>query len=290
LAIRMFIEAEITLYVIAGNHDKSDLTADFSYLNVYEVTAQSDYFQLFSQHDFVDFPEQKVRLHFIPYYTEGEPYMEQLVEAIKFIDPKKKNILATHIAVNGVMNNDGSIVETGIPVKAFKKFDAVYCGHYHQYSHIPPNIWYLHGAYQQNFGEPEQMGFTLLAPDLTTTFHQSQFKKFKQLRVNATDKKALHEITTELAKIDLEEYNVRVKIVGSLQETKSLDVSQLSKLGVDVKFENNTEVAVDFEDVAEAESIVFNKSDLLKHYIKYAQEYGLNTVQRNEGLKRLKNI
>jgi hypothetical protein len=59
---------------------------------------------------------------------------------------------------------------------------------------------------------------------------------------------------------------------------------------VDIKFENNTEVAVDFETVTEAESIVFNKSDLLKHYLKYTQEYGFTPAQRNEGLKRLKTI
>lgn len=288
--IKMFIEAEIKLILIPGNHDKEDLADDISYLDVYQMVATSEYFELFSRHDFIDFDECKLRMHFIPYFPEGELYMEQLTECVKFINPKYKNVLCTHIAINGVRNNDGSIVDMGIPVEAFSKFTRVYVGHYHDESYIEPNICYLPGSYQQNFGETEHKGFTILNDDLTTRFYPSTFKRYKQLKVQAGDRVAMQEIVRELKKEKLADYNVRVKVLGDQAAIESMDVSELQKLGVDVKWENIVEVQVGFEDVEQVQLTSFTKGDLLKNYIAYAKEFGLTQERRNVGLGYLRQI
>jgi DNA repair protein SbcD/Mre11 len=290
ITLRMFIEAEIQLFAIPGNHDKTDLESDYSYLNVYEVTAQSEYFQLFSRHDFVDFEECNLRLHFIPYFTEGEVYNQQLEEAIKFIDTKRSNILATHIAVNGAINNDGTIVETGIQANAFRRFKKVYSGHYHQEGFVPPNFYYFPSAYQANFGEDENKGFTILNTDLTITFHQSDFKRYKQLKVQVSDKAALREITKELKAIDRNEYNVRVKLLGSTNDLQAFDSTELKQLGVDIKKENTVETSIDFEEVESVVKVTFTKTELIKNYILYAKEFGFTPEQRSIGLGYLKTI
>lgn len=287
--IALFRDNELMLYGISGNHDLKNLTSSLSYMSLYEHPKE-DNFELFSAHDFVDF--KNIRIHFIPYSLESETYPQELQEAVKFIDPKKKNVLMTHIAVKGVRNNDGTIVdEGGIAVEAFKKFDKVYVGHYHDSSKIEPNIYYIGSAYQSNFGESEgDKGFTVLYDDLTTKHISSVFKKYKQLKIQANDKKALDEIRKELKTIDPEQYNIRVKILGSSNDIESLDVSMLKDLGVSVKFENTVETIVDFEELEDAEMITFNDKEILKNYVFYTKEFGFTAKQRSEGLAYLKML
>jgi DNA repair protein SbcD/Mre11 len=290
--IKMFKEAECKLYCIAGNHDLIDLTSSFSYLSVYEDEEKLDYFELFQQHDFFDLTD-KIRISMIPYVLEGTDYMEQLKEAVKFIDNKKKNVLITHISVVGAKNNDGSLVtdETGIAVKYFNKFDKVIVGHYHESDFIKPNIYYIGSAYQSNFGErDDNKGFTVLYDDLSLKQFASSFKKYKKLKVAANDKKALAEILTELKKIDLEEYNVRLILTGSINEIESLDCSAFKELGVDIKFENNVETIVDFENIDEKDLVSFSDKEIMKNYILYSKEYEFTSEQRIEGLRYLKQL
>lgn len=289
MIIGMFRTEELKLLAISGNHDLKDLTSSLSYMSVYEHPNE-EYFELFSAHDFMDF--KHTRVHFIPYYLETDGYPEQLKEAVKFIDPKKKNVLMTHIAVKGVRNNDGSIVdEGGIAVEAFKKFDKVFVGHYHNSSKIEPNIYYIGSAYQSNFGETEeQKGFVVLYDDLTTKHIPSVFKKYKQLKVQANDKKALDEIRKELKTVDPELYNIRVKILGNSNDIESLDISMLKDLGVSVKFENTSETVVDFDNVEDAEIITFNDKEILKNYVFYTKEFEFTVQQRSEGLNYLKML
>lgn len=283
--IKLFIDSEIILYTISGNHDKDILSEERSYLDLYQIASKNQYYVLFHNYHYFDLGN--VRFHFIPYFLEGEHYNERLGKIKK---GKSKNVLFTHIAVNGVRNNDGSIVDNGIPLTDFKSFNKVFIGHYHEENFIPPNIYYLPGSYQQNYGESPKKGFTILYDDLSTSFHQSEFIEYKKLKIAASDKKALQEITTELGKMDLSGYNVRLILTGNQSEIESVDTSLFQKNGVDVKWENTQEVAVSFEDIAEADLVVLEKKDLLKYYTQYAKEFDLTLEQHNQGLKRLKLI
>jgi len=287
--IKMFKQADLKLFAIAGNHDLINLTSPLSYLSVYADEDNTDHFELFQQHDFFDLND-KIRISLIPYILEGEDYMFQLREAVKFIDNKKKNVLITHISIENARNNDGSLVtaETGIAIKEFRKFDLVITGHYHQKSFIKPNIHYIGSGYQGNYGEDELKGFTVLYDDLSLKQFPSQFKKYKKLKVAASDKKALAEIYTELKKIDLEEYNVRLILTGSTNDIESLDVSSFKELGVEVKFENTVETIVDFENIEEKDLVSFSDKEIMKNYILYSKEYEFTSEQRMEGLRYLK--
>jgi exonuclease SbcD len=289
--IEMFIEADLKLFAIAGNHDLIDLTNPLSYLSAFAFESLRDYFELFQQHDFFDLND-KIRISLIPYVLEGEDYMFQLREAVKFIDNKKKNVLITHIAIENARNNDGSLVtaETGIAIKEFRKFDLVITGHYHQKSFIKPNIHYIGSGYQGNYGEDELKGFTVLYDDLSLKQFHSSFKKYKKLKVAANDKKGLAEILKELKQIDLEEYNVRLILMGSVNEIESFDVSAFEELGVDVKFENTVETIVDFENIDEKDLVSFSDKEIMKNYILYSKEYEFTSEQRSEGLKYLKQL
>lgn len=280
--IEMFETAKITLYAIQGNHDLQDLEGHIGYMDVYT----NSYFQLTHGYEFVDIAT--IRFHLVPYLLEGNIYLEQLHKAQ--YSKKLMNILCSHVAVNGVRNNDGSIVATGLSVSEFKNFDKVLLGHYHDESFIKPNVYYLSGCFQQNFGEDQKKGFTIVYDDGSLKFFPSIFKKYYKLKIEATNKKELQEIYLELKDMDFNEVNVRLILTGSEQEFEGIDASIFKELGVDVKYENTKETLVNFENIGDLELITFTKDQLIKNFEEFAKELEYTPRQYTQGLQYLKLI
>lgn len=285
--IKLFELNDIYLFGIQGNHDKVYQDGLLGYVSIYHHK-QIKHFVLFPNYNFYDLERNKIRLHFIPYFVDN--FNIELLKSRKNIKKGFKNVLFTHTSFNGAKNNDGSLVEDGINKEYVSHFDKVFSGHYHERNKISEKIEYIGSAYQASYGENEHKGFTLLYPDLTTTFHQSQFKKYKQLQVQATDRKAIKEITDQLRTIDKEQYNIRVKLLGSQQDLESVDISTFNALGAEVKKENIVEANVDFDAAEQVGSVVFTKGELMKQYIKYTQDFAFTSAQRAEGLKWLKQV
>jgi DNA repair exonuclease SbcCD nuclease subunit len=63
------------------------------------------------------------------------------------------NIMVTHIGFDGVVNNDGSEVESVLKPNKFSRFTRVLVGHYHNASKLGENVYYTGSVYQNNFGE-----------------------------------------------------------------------------------------------------------------------------------------
>ena len=103
----LFEEARITLYIIPGNHDKTSLIAEESYLNV--VCNNLKYVNLIQKETTV-IQSDGIILHFLPYFREGIEYLSRLsnlLEDESFKQPKGvfKHVLITHASINGVKNN-----------------------------------------------------------------------------------------------------------------------------------------------------------------------------------------
>ena len=149
---------------IPGNHDKTDQNSESSYLDVFENYKS---FRLIKTEGFVVL--KGVLLGFIPYFSNPY-YSDRLSKLNKMVDKEDVNykILITHVSVNGVKNNDGSLVEEGVSPKRFKLWDEVIVGHYHDASKVGSNINYVGSAYQSNYGEDiSGKGFTLIKDDGT---------------------------------------------------------------------------------------------------------------------------
>lgn len=131
------------IWYIAGNHDKTDLDSDISYIDV--ISGQK-----------INCTDSLISIGALQFYKE-EKYIQELAK----IEPCK--YLLSHQGVNGVINNDGSEHNSVITPNLFAKFDKVFMGHYHDAQFIAPNIYYIGAFIQHNFGEKyEDKGVTIL--------------------------------------------------------------------------------------------------------------------------------
>lgn len=275
-------ELGIKLVGIPGNHDKTDQNIEESYLDIFD---NYGLFKLFKIENFITFKEHNLTISFLPYFTNS--YGERLVKLIKSLKSNgfDKNVLITHISVNGVRNNDGSEVTEGITPLSFKYFDEVLVGHYHDASKIGNNINYIGSAYQANYGENiTDKGFTVIMSDATLKFYPSKFKKYIKVKLDASD---ISSISNELEIHKENGDNVRFIFQGKQTDIDKINLSKFTDEGIDCKFE----VSELNDEIFEAENSDFAQLDdkkIMKHFIEYCKIQKIDSTKRNIGMKFLK--
>jgi len=274
-----FEEEEIELDIIPGNHDKSDYKSEDRYLDIYAnypfVNVIKDW-RIFHSRGFV--------LHMVPFFCEKTTYSKYLDLAFLNYVEGRKNILLTHVGVNGVLTNDDEEVSELIDKKSFKQFDKVLVGHYHDTQTID-NITYIGSTYQKNYGEDDKKGATLLFDDGTIEQVRFKFPTFKTVKVDLAE--CTEEQIVELTKGDVEDENasVRVKIKGTKEQIAALNRNNLSRIGLDVKTESHDPV-VDIS-YMDHEFKGFNKDLILEEWEPFSEKLKLTEEQKTEGLTRL---
>jgi DNA repair exonuclease SbcCD nuclease subunit len=114
LILDMFEKEEITLYIIPGNHDKTDLESEESYLTIFN---NRTYVTLFEKESFID--DNGINYCFLPYFKEGTEYLQRLSNLNEMVGNFMLSVLFTHISINGVRNNDGSVVDGDVEADFF---------------------------------------------------------------------------------------------------------------------------------------------------------------------------
>lgn len=290
LIIKKFARQNINIHAIPGNHCKPSLDKKVSYLHMYE---DLDNFFLYDKGISLSLDNYN-RIHYLPFFRDPEILQGHLTNLIieAKAEKKKKNILLAHIAINGVRNNDGTIVDGSNTVEMFKDFDIVLCGHYHDAQKIADNIFYIGSAYQGNFGETwKDKGFTVLYNDMSTELVPTTFPKYKKTVLDASN--------PVLANKKLEAFNrnkeagivenVRFIFKGSQEEIDNLDITRFKEAGVDVRKEN-IEMAVLFDDVSEVDFVVLDKKNFIKGWMEYTEKIGMENKKKTKGLKMLNKI
>ena len=252
----IFEEAGIELEAIPGNHDKVDYDSELSYLDVYRWHPN---FTLHRKECTVTYED--VDIHWLPYFLESGSYMERLRSLI--LNKQKKNVLLTHVAVNGVRNNDGSVVENDLNRTAFKSFDSVLVGHYHDQSSIH-NVHYIGSAMQKNFGENTEKGFTILFNDATHEFQKAEFTEYVTVKIDA-DNLTQEDLDQLLVDYADSTDNIRFKFKGEKSKLVAIDKSKFERVGIDVKFDS-TEIQGDLSILNTDEFVQFNKAEVLKEF------------------------
>ena len=79
LIINLFAENNITLFAIPGNHDKQNLEGEDSYVDIYDLHDE-ERFVIYKEAGYFDFTKTKLRLFFIPYFTEANTSDSNSVE------------------------------------------------------------------------------------------------------------------------------------------------------------------------------------------------------------------
>lgn len=264
-----FSEHGVKLFAIAGNHDKSSLIADDSFLNPFSGW---DCFHLYRGYDYVDHTEKGIRFHFIPYFDEQLAYGQYLDQAIKNIRFDFKNILFTHVAVSGVVNNDGSKINNDINASLFKHFFFVLVGHYHNRQLLSNNILYTGSTHQANFGEDEQKGCTVIYDDGSIDFIQLDFPKY----ITIEGKKGEAFVPSSSVMADGDHYRVKLKYKPTQDE-----VQKMQSIGIKVMIDYEKQLINHTQDV----KTQFSGQDISVYFDQWCQEKQIE--DRDFGVKQL---
>lgn len=269
----------IETFIIPGNHDKVDLDSEDSFLDIFDEYG----FNVVKNHTIDYFGEVEtgmLAVFMLPYFKETSQYPERLENLTGLglsKNDKRPKVLITHVAVNGVKNNDGSEVVSELKEKAFKVFDHVYVGHYHNRSKVG-HIEYIGSAYQANFGEDDQKGFSWLYSDGTIEFEKLKFPEFIKLNINV-DSMNKEDSYKELLQIQKEnpESNIRVSIIGDPSKLKAFSKNKLNEMGVQV-----TMIDQQIEDNKQTcEQVnVFDKSSVMSTFDKFSDEKQLEEKEK----------
>lgn len=218
----------LNLWAIPGNHDKANLEDTFSFLNVFGSHSS---FQLLEREHSVEELSDRMIFHFLPYFKENGSYLERLSN-IK-VDSKKKNVLITHIAVSGVKNNDGSVVNNNVKSELFKQFDKVYVAHYHNKQKVSDNIEYLGSLYPANYGEDNQKGIHIVDEDMNLEFIKLDFPEYYHYKFKTSD---IKDIRRKLKEID-QKHNIRFTIKGNEEEIENFNKKIFDDYLIEVRYE-----------------------------------------------------
>jgi exonuclease SbcD len=217
----------VTLIAIAGNHDKGNYRLTESFLDPFKHYPN---FQLFPNHGVI--VGNNINFHILSYFSE-EVYLEKLAEVKKKIDPSRLNFLMSHQELTGSANNDYHKIENSIKVSDFKEFDKVLLAHFHNESQIGDNIFHLPSIQQNNYGEDNRKGFTLVYEDGSLELVKSSFKEFKKVTIDL-DKVELEDVDEYIKEYSKDPNNIKFEITGSEEKIKSLKKEKIIQNGIEV--------------------------------------------------------
>lgn len=216
--------------IIPGNHDKTDYKAKESFLDPF---AHHPAITLFPEYEPV--LVEGVLFHFLPFFEYGcELFNDNLEELLFNVDSSKKNVLIGHMAVEGSVNNDGSKVTGVLNRGQLKTLDLVLLGHYHNTHSIGKNIIHIPSLRQNNFGEDENKGFTVVYEDLELETFSPAFTRYKVYRFNL-DTDDLGDIITVSNEIHGNGNRNRFEFTGERERVKGFDGSRFEDMGINVK-------------------------------------------------------
>ena len=197
----------------------------------------------------------------LAYFKEKELYPEKLAKAVKNIDTEKRNVLCTHISIESVRNNDGSVVDDshGVSLNLFSSFDAVIVGHYHNKQKFN-NIYYIGSTFPGNFGEDNDKGIVLFR-DGTLQYLPTDFTHY----ITKTYQVSTLSDVLALNGTDQREENAHVKVVikGEASIVESIDKKSIKCKKIEVIKQDSTLEKQETVEVIHTES---SREDAFKSY------------------------
>lgn len=273
----------LSIHCIPGNHDKTNYRDDESFLTPYRYHPD---FHLYEQEEGVLLGN--VAAYFVPFYQQ-DVWVKHF-KNIRDIARGDASILFSHTAIEGSINNDGSVVESSIKASMFKDFDRVFLGHYHNAQQPAKSVFHLPSVCQNNFGEDTDKGFTVLYDDLSFELVKATFKPYLTAKFPADTftRDLVNHLVGEAKSGDM---HLRVVITGDQQAVKGVDRKTLQAAGISVK------VKYDDVEVTEPEQRTetvkeLSGTDIKEKFVKfceansYSVEEGLSLLNETMGWKK----
>lgn len=253
-------ERQIIIYAIAGNHDKTDLTSEESFLDAFDGHPA---FKVLKSGQILS--NEHVDLHFLPYFDEKLVYAEKLKEISENVDSTRISILCTHVGIEGSFTNKGAKKESEVTSDKFNVFTHVIIGHYHNRQVLEGGkIIYTGSGYQANFGENKDKGILVIYDtdnkEEIFDFLQLEFPEYITVDVLPED------ITKELIEQVVQkqiEANIRIRVQGEVSEEKKHLIVSLQDTGAKVLIEKES---FETQEIAANKKLVMNDNDILTSF------------------------
>jgi len=278
---------DIPLWAVPGNHDKVNYASKRSYLDSFR---DNPHFMLFNEFDTIDC--ETYFLIMMPFFRETDTLipmvndMESIVSAIKDSNPEMKRVGIGHFGINGVMNNDGTLVDNPIVPSLFSDFSIVLMGHYHDASHIQPNIYYPGASIQHKFGEKGAKGIHVLYDDMSFDTHVvDKAHEYKTVDIDITEQ-SIDSVKKLVQTSNDPNITYRFNLIGPEETLKAYDTSFIVASGIKVK--KSAIVSETMYD-NELEEIFISSQKILEEWENFCilQEYSGDRIKK--GLELLKN-
>ena len=287
----MTAEKDIIINVIPGNHDKTDADDERSYVDVYRGNRLFTIIREGCSKIIGGCP-----VAFVPYFGD-EKWKKEFNKARGItedqyqegdIDGNTPAFLITHIAIDGVRNNDGSEVFNDLKPGMFDLYTKVFVGHYHNASKIGKNVYYTGSAYQKDFGENiTDKGCTIVYDDGNFEFVPLKFPKYIKHIINVNDSETLRNL---IEKYEGEEYNhIRFIIRGRKVDASKIDINGIESKGIQCQFESVEEKEA-IDNSVDADALNYDKRSVTKDFIKFCSENNIKGAHMKYGLSLIKNL
>lgn len=181
----MFVEHNIKIYAIDGNHDQSEMNTitntSPSYINMLSTVFPKHIINV--NHKSIDIGHYI--LHGIPYISNNHNYKKFVEARRKEVQKKKINILMIHTNLFGAVDTSGREVGgvENIPAKMnefFKGFDLILSGHIHKPQTLSSKVLMLGSTQHQIVSDMGiQMGVWALYKDASRKFIPTRYPEFK---------------------------------------------------------------------------------------------------------------
>ena len=216
---------------VSGNHDRADYSSHNSWITLFRSHPALD---LINDIEVRQYGE--VSATFMPFFIE-----EMMVERLEAAEPT--DLFLGHLEMNGSANNGVVAKDRVLSPSMFKKFKQTYLGHYHNYGDINDRIHHLPSLYQRNYGEDDIKGYTIVYDDLSSKHVQSDFKRFKTVKVDIDT--LTPEEQRKLLKSKENDVNLRIEVTGSSEKMKAFKKDSFTQAGIDVKIKHDKVFEID---------------------------------------------
>ena len=170
------------VYLTIGNHDC--YYKNTNYVNSPELLLK-DYPNIKTYSKAGEISLDKLKILLLPWINS-----ENYEETLELIKKTKSKIVMGHLEVNGFKATRGHMMENGMDVKTFNKFEKVYSGHFHTRSN-DGKIFYLGNPYEMFWNDVnDKRGFHIF--DTETLIHtpiNNPYKLFYNIYYEDTNHK-----------------------------------------------------------------------------------------------------
>lgn len=235
-------EMGVSMNMLVGNHD-------IYYKNTLRINAPSELLGSYGNITVHDSPTT-VNFDGLPILLLPWICDENREESLRYVAESSATVAMGHLELNGFEAHPGHVMNHGMDMSMFKKFEKVFSGHYHTKSNRD-NVYYLGNPYQLYWNDYGcKRGFHVFDTEtLKTTFYRNPFDTFHKLHYNGgvsiPDENELKGSFVKLIVEDKGDYVKFDHVVRQLQDLGLADLKIIEDLSVELE---NGDAVLETED------------------------------------------